>query len=140
MIDSRSREAVSGVRLVQKYCNALRPITGMPSSAKTFEISRSMAAHPPSPETKTISVSEVPRADDDRREERPRGDGVQGDGDGIVQLVCQRPSRRDRMRRDPRHDGIDQSAHDDGDVDDLQVAVVAVHGDTLQGNGSRGDA
>src|SRR3954447_13975860 len=61
MIESRSREAVSGVRFVQKYCSALRPTTGMPSAANTFEISRSMAAHPPSPETKTTSVSDVPR-------------------------------------------------------------------------------
>src|SRR3954453_23911649 len=61
MIESRSRDAVSGVRFVQKYCSALRPTTGMPSAANTFEIWRSMAAHPPSPETKTTSVSDVPR-------------------------------------------------------------------------------
>src|SRR3954452_9714057 len=61
MIKSRSRDAVSGVRFVQKYCSALRPATGIPSLANTFEISRSMDAHPPSPETNTTSVSDVPR-------------------------------------------------------------------------------
>src|SRR5438132_6714238 len=49
------------MRFVQKYCNALRPTTGIPLRASTREIDLSMLAHPPSPETKTTSVSDVPR-------------------------------------------------------------------------------
>src|SRR4051794_29373256 len=60
MMVARSRDADSGVCFVQKYLSALRPTTGIPCEAKTWEISRSIAAHPPSPEMKTTSVSEVP--------------------------------------------------------------------------------
>src|SRR5258706_14905678 len=60
MMVARSREAASGVRFVQKYSSAFRPTTGIPSEARTLEIPRSIAAHPPSPETKTTSVSELP--------------------------------------------------------------------------------
>src|ERR1700760_2340362 len=60
MIVARSREASSGVRFFQKYCRALSPAVGMPFAASTLEISLSMKAQPPSPETKTTSVSEVP--------------------------------------------------------------------------------
>src|SRR5216684_5573216 len=63
MIVARSPDAASGVRFFQKYCRAFRPTTGIPSEARTLEISRSMAAQPPSPETKTTSVSDVPWAD-----------------------------------------------------------------------------
>src|SRR3954466_6469907 len=61
MMMARSREADAGVCFVQKYFSALRPATGIPCEARTAEISRSMAAHPPSPETKTTSVSDSPR-------------------------------------------------------------------------------
>src|SRR3954470_10763429 len=231
MIESRSRDAVSGVRFVQKYCSAFRPTTGMPSAAITFEISRSIAAHPPSPETKTTSVSDVPRvagtstsgsfgvaadaavaarsivrsalfiwtggknsagnlsflrarsarrhahsrvesdesekrehpwcdveapvavdhrgddsadacglehhpadeqnlarADDRRREEHPRRGAVHRDRDRVAQLIRQYFSGGDRSRRYPDHGRVDQRAHEDGDVDDLQVPVVTVHG------------
>src|SRR5258706_781406 len=60
MMVERSREAESGVRFVQKYSSAFRPTTGIPSAVRTLEIPRSIAAHPPSPETKTTSVSDVP--------------------------------------------------------------------------------
>src|SRR4051812_27433578 len=60
MIVRRSRDAFSGVRFVQKYCSALRPTTGIPFAANTFAISRSIGAHPPSPDTNTTSVSELP--------------------------------------------------------------------------------
>src|SRR5207253_3537149 len=56
----RSRDADSGVRFFQKYCSALRPTTGMPRPASDLEIALSMLAQPPSPETKTTSVSEAP--------------------------------------------------------------------------------
>src|ERR1700737_2079059 len=59
-IDCRSRAAESGGRFVQKYCNAFRPTTGMPFSARTFDISLSIFAQPPSPDTNTTSVSEAP--------------------------------------------------------------------------------
>src|SRR5438105_7986540 len=59
-IDCKSREAESGMRFVQKYCNALRPTTGIPLRASTREIDLSMLAHPPSPETNTTSVSDAP--------------------------------------------------------------------------------
>src|SRR4051794_25824574 len=61
MIVWRSCEALSGVRFVQKYWSAFSPTTGIPSPARTFEISLSIAAQPPSPETKTTSVSDAPR-------------------------------------------------------------------------------
>src|SRR3954465_10878648 len=61
MMVARSREADSGVCFVQKYFSAFRPTTGIPCEARTWEMSRSIAAQPPSPETKTTSVSEVPR-------------------------------------------------------------------------------
>src|SRR3954471_16489276 len=60
MIDCRSFEAASGVRFVQKYWSELRPTTGMPLPAITRAIDLSIDAQPPSPETKTTSVSDVP--------------------------------------------------------------------------------
>src|SRR5260221_849188 len=59
MSDGRLAAAISGVFCVQKYCRALRPTTGMPVAARTAEISLSIFAQPPSPLTKTTSVSEL---------------------------------------------------------------------------------
>src|ERR1051326_3466191 len=60
MMSRRSCAAESGVRFVQKYCSELIPTTGMPFAARFAEICLSIFAQPPSPETKTTSVSDVP--------------------------------------------------------------------------------
>src|SRR5258708_8613366 len=59
MRNCRSLAAVSGLFFVQKYCRAFNPATGMPVAASTEEISLSILAQPPSPLTKTTSVSEL---------------------------------------------------------------------------------